>query len=169
MKLMKSTGSIILVAVAACLLVFILMAHGDDLVSGAAIADKPLQDVKMLDSINSSKGSKPGGFDGVLYTTACMEMGGYAVTKIAAVPKGKDLYASVLFNTSPKDTKYKAVWTRDGKTVKEETKSISVTTNVEAVPYMLEDTQVLPGEYVFSVCYRDKPIYTQTFTVVKDE
>lgn len=165
MKVLKTIGIVIVAIAFVGVVGFMLISHADEQVSGVALSGTKISDVKTLDGINSSKGVKLDGFQGTLYATSCVEFGKYVQTSMATAPQGKALYANVLFIASPKGMQYKAVWTRDGQTVKEETKAITATDNREAVSFMLDDSFVQKGEYTLVIYYADKQLYSQQFTV----
>lgn len=162
MKAAKAIGSGAAVLAVAAILVFMLLAHGDEQVSGVVLTDRPVTDMEMLDGIKSSKGAKLNGYDGALYATATTEFGKYVYTDIAPVPAGQPLYANIYFIAVPQGMEFRAVWVRDGSSVKEETKAIT-SDKREAVSYELAD--VRPGTYTFEIYYRDKQLYSQAFTV----
>jgi hypothetical protein len=165
MKKWKIAGIVLLAVALAGAFLFVLMSHGDEPVAGVALADAPIADIGTLDAVVSGKDARASGFGGSLYATAHVEFGKYVDETVGGVPAGTPLHASVLFTASPKGIEYKAVWSRGGAAVKEDTKAITSETNREAVCYMLEEALVQPGEYEFAVYYRDKRLYTQLFTV----
>lgn len=165
MKKIKIIAISLLVLVVGAVLVVMLAAHGDEIVSGVALADKPVSDIKTLDGILSSKGTSASGFDGKVYTASCVEFGKYVYTYVSPVPEDKALVANVQFITSPKGIEYKAQWSQGNTVVKEETKAIDSTTNREAVSYVLEEALVQKGTYTLAIYYKSKQLYSQQFTV----
>lgn len=165
MKVLKTIGLVIAAIAVVAVVGFMLVGHADEQVSGVALADTQISDLETLDAINSSKGVKLGEFQGTLYSTSCVEYGKYAQTSVAAIPQRNALYANVLFIASPKDMQYKAVWSYDGQTIKEETRAITATDNREAVSYMLDNSLVQKGEYTLAIYYADKQLYSQKFTI----
>lgn len=164
----KKAGYAVLIVLAAAVVLFMLMAHGDEQVSGVVLTDEPVEDITVLDGIKSSKGVHTDGFSGALYATANTEFGRYAVTQIAAVPRAGDLYASIYFIASPQGVEYAARWLRDGQTVYEETQAITSDSRQQAMSFRLEGGLVLPGAYTLEISYAadmEHPIYTQSFTV----
>jgi hypothetical protein len=161
----KTVGLVALAAVVAAVIAIMLIGHGDEQVSGVALADTAISDTTALDGILSSKGAKLAGFGGTLYATAVVEFGKYARTDAAPIPQGKGLYACVLFVASPQGTEYKAVWSIDGEKVKEESKTISSPAKREAVSYLLDGSLVRKGSCTLEIQLAGKRIYSQQFIV----
>ena len=165
MKTWKKVLIVIAAVIAGVALIFILMNKGDEPVSQVALTNSQLTDMKMMDSISSSKGMDLAGYQGTLFTTACDEYSHYTVTSIAPIQQGTGLWANVLFIESPEGMEYKSVWSLNAKIISEEAISLTSDGSMHLAGSFLDGSLVQQGKYTFAVYYKDKLLYNQTFEV----
>lgn len=100
----------------------------------------------------------------VLSNTQITEESSLNSSADTTIQSGRDLYANVLFVESPKGMKYTAKWIKDKKTLKTDEQAMT-SDKKGIISFELDGGQVTAGNYTFELDYKDKKIYSKSFTV----
>jgi len=147
-------GAVIVLAV---LLGLLLMNKGDGPVTGMLLTDRVVASAQAYSDAAKKQG------DGV-YLVVSNAFNQFQEDYKAAIPEGRDLYATVYFVECPQGSTFTGKWVKEGHVIQEE-KGTLPTGPQGIISYLLGGENATAGIYTFELYDGDQKIFEKTFQI----